>query len=97
VPIDVAGKDYLERTKLARATKRLYTGVYKDAASKLPSPKKVSKDDARQYLQQVAKERTLATTGNYRAALRNLQRYGRHSRSTRPTTQRTCGPSRTQS
>jgi len=71
-PIDLAGEEYLGSTKLSKATKRLYRGAYKHAASKLRSPAFVTKDDARQYLQAVAKENTLRTAGNYRAALRGL-------------------------
>jgi integrase len=76
IPISVAGEAFLTGAAIGTSTKRLYRRAYTVATeADLPSPEEVTKRQAREFIQGIAKDKAAATIGNYRAGLRQLWSY----------------------
>jgi integrase len=74
--ISAAGETFLTGAAIGASTKSLYRRAYTVAtAANLPSPEGVTKRQAREFIQGVARDKAAATIGNYRAGLRQLWSY----------------------
>jgi integrase len=74
--ISAAGETFLAGAAIGTSTKSLYRRAYTVATeANLPSPEEVTKRQAREFIQGIAKDKAAATIGNYRAGLRQLWSY----------------------
>ena len=72
ISLAAAGEKFLDQARLSLGAKRLYRGVYAVANDRFLHPKHVTKQQAREFIQEMARDASLSKIVNYRAALRAL-------------------------
>lgn len=72
ISLAAAGEKFLEQARLSLGTKRLYRGVYVVANARFSHPKRVPRQQAREFIQELARDASHSKVVNYRAALRGL-------------------------
>lgn len=71
LPIDVAGERWIAKTQLKAGTQREYRRFFKTAAEQLPTPPRVTRDDARLFAQRLAEEGGTDGSGYSRKTVSN--------------------------
>ena len=79
-----AGEAWLEVSNLKPGTQKLYRGQYKQADELLPAPGKVSREQARKVLKEMAQKMGGTTVTNFKSALSGLYRHLRDGREDDP-------------
>ena len=75
VSLATAGEKFLDQARLSLGAKRLYRGVYAVATDRFLHPTNVTKQQAREFIQELARDASHSKIVNYRAALRGLWDY----------------------